>query len=189
LIPPSLEVTVPLPAPTFVTVNVTVTVKLFVLVAVPPGVVTRSGPVVAPVGTVAWIAVAEVTAKIELTPLNVTAVAPVKFVPLIVTLVMTGGPFVGVKLVIVEGGSTANAIVQIPDPELVSHQKSTSPSPFASPTRQLLGIGVLGAGPLTPADGNQPLPVEIAMSHVSGPELVLHHISVIPSRLRSPVKQ
>ena len=52
MIPPSLEVTVPLPGPTVVTVNVTVTVKLFVLVAVPPGVVTLSGPVVAPVGTV-----------------------------------------------------------------------------------------------------------------------------------------
>ena len=90
----------PLPAPTFVTVNVTVTVKLFVLVAVPPGVVTLSGPVVAPVGTVAWIVVAEVTVKLALTPLNVTVVAPVKFVPLIVTLVPTG-PLVGVKLVIV----------------------------------------------------------------------------------------
>ena len=33
-------------------------------------------------------------------PLNVTAVAPVKFVPLIVTLVPTG-PLAGVKLVIV----------------------------------------------------------------------------------------
>ena len=90
----------PLPAPTVVTVNVTVTVKLFVLVAVPPGVVTLSGPVVAPVGTVAWIVVAEVTVKLALTPLNVTVVAPVKFVPLIVTLVPTG-PLVGVKLVIV----------------------------------------------------------------------------------------
>ena len=35
-----------------------------------------------------------------LTPLNITTVAPVKFVPLIVTLVPTG-PLVGVKLVIV----------------------------------------------------------------------------------------
>ena len=123
-----------------------------------------------------------------LTPLNLTAVAPVKFVPLIVTLVMTGGPFVGVKLVIVGGGSTANAIVQIPDPELVSHQKSTSPSPFASPTRQLLGSGVLCGGPLTFGDVTQPLPVEIAMSHMPEPELVSHHMSIIPSRLRSPVK-
>src|SRR5438552_14764927 len=165
-----------------------VTVNEVALVAVPPGVVTARGPVVAAAGSVPWIAVAEVTVKLALTPLKVTAVAPVKFVPLIVTLVMTGGPFVGVKLVIVEGGSTANAIVQIPDPELVSHQKSTSPSPFASPTRQLLGIGVLGAGPLTFGDVTQPLPVEIAMSHMPEPELVSHHMSIIPSRLRSPVK-
>ena len=38
--------------------------------------------------------------KAAAVPLNVTAVAPVKFVPLIVTLVPTG-PLVGAKLVIV----------------------------------------------------------------------------------------
>jgi len=38
--------------------------------------------------------------KLALTPLNITAVAPVKFVPLIVTLVPTG-PLVGEKPVIV----------------------------------------------------------------------------------------
>ena len=43
----------PLPMPAVVTVKVTITVKLFVLVAVPPDVVTLSGPVVAPGGTVA----------------------------------------------------------------------------------------------------------------------------------------
>ena len=50
-----LEVRVPLPLPAFAAVNVTpsVTVKLLVLVAVPPGVTTLSGPVVAPAGTVA----------------------------------------------------------------------------------------------------------------------------------------
>jgi len=52
-----LEVMVPLPVPAFaavkVTLTVTVTVKLLVLVAVPPGVVTLRGPVVAPPGTVA----------------------------------------------------------------------------------------------------------------------------------------
>jgi hypothetical protein len=105
LIAPSLEVTVPPRRPVFVTVKVTFTVKLFVLVAVPPGVLTLSGPVVAPVGTVAWIAVAEVTVKLALTALNVTPVAPVKFVPLIVTLLPTG-PLVGVKLVIVGGALT-----------------------------------------------------------------------------------
>jgi hypothetical protein len=53
LIAPSPEVTVPPRRPVFVTVKVAITVKLFVLVAVPPGVVTFSGPVVAPAGTVA----------------------------------------------------------------------------------------------------------------------------------------
>jgi len=48
-----LEATVPLPAFAAVKVTVTVTVKLLVLVAVPKGVVTLSGPVVAPAGTVA----------------------------------------------------------------------------------------------------------------------------------------
>src|SRR2546428_12350333 len=86
--------------PAFVTVKVTFTVKLVVLVAVPPGVVTRSGPVVAPVGTVARIAVSEVTVKLALAPLNVTAVAPVKAVPLIVTVVPTC-PLGGVKRVVV----------------------------------------------------------------------------------------
>jgi type II secretory pathway component HofQ len=72
-----MEVRVPLPVPVFVTVKGTFTVKLFVLVAVPPGVVTFSGPVVAPVGTAACIAVAEVTTKLALTALNFTVVAPV----------------------------------------------------------------------------------------------------------------
>ena len=41
--------------------GLTVTVKLLGLLAVPPGVVTAIGPVVAPEGTVAWIALGEVT--------------------------------------------------------------------------------------------------------------------------------
>src|SRR2546426_12754938 len=101
--------------PAFVTVKVTFTVKLVVLVVVPPGVVTRSGPVVAPVGTVARIAVSEVTVKLALTPLNVTAVAPVKFVPLSVTLLPTG-PLVGVKLVSVGAGITVKLVVLVAVP-------------------------------------------------------------------------
>ena len=81
--------------------NALVTVNALKLVAVPPGVVTLRGPLVAPLGTVAAIEVAEFTVKLTaLVPLNVTAVAPVKFVPLIVTLLPTG-PLAGVKLVIV----------------------------------------------------------------------------------------
>src|SRR5437667_10055737 len=83
------------------------TVNAALLVAEPPGVVTLSGPVVAPAGTVAWIAMAEGTVKLALTPLKATAVAPVKLVPLMVTLV-PAGPLVGAKLVIVGGGPTAD---------------------------------------------------------------------------------
>jgi hypothetical protein len=67
------------------------------LVALPPAVVTVICPDVALEGTVAVIDEAEATVKLALTPLNFTAVAPVKFVPLIVTVVPTG-PLVGVKL-------------------------------------------------------------------------------------------
>src|SRR5258706_1572821 len=82
---------------TRVTVDVPVTVKLLALVAVPPGVVTLIGPVVAPPGTVAVIDVDEFTVKLTVAPVKVTAVAPVKLVPLIVALVPTG-PLVGVTI-------------------------------------------------------------------------------------------
>jgi hypothetical protein len=52
--------------------------------------------------------VAEVTAKVAALPLKVTAVARVKFVPLIVTLVPTG-PLPGVKPLIVAGAPFKNA--------------------------------------------------------------------------------
>jgi hypothetical protein len=59
--------------------------------------------------------VADVTVKVAAVPLNRTAVAPVKFVPLIVTLV-PASPLVGVKLVIVGGLSTVKfvALVAVP---------------------------------------------------------------------------
>jgi hypothetical protein len=82
--------------------GLTVTVKLLGLVAVPPGVVTLSDPVVAPAGTVARIAVLDVTVNPAAVPLNLTDDAPVKFVPLMVTLVPVG-PLAGVKLAIVGG--------------------------------------------------------------------------------------
>src|SRR5207247_4858937 len=78
------------------------TVKLPALLAVPSAVVTLIGPVVEPVGTVAVIVVAEFTVKLALAPLNSTALALVKLVPLIVTLVPTG-PLPGVKLEMVGG--------------------------------------------------------------------------------------
>jgi len=88
----------------------TVTVKLLAEVAVPPGVVTEILPVVAPVGTVAVIWVELLTAKEAVVPLNLTAVAPVRFVPAIVTVAPTA-PVVGEKLVTV--GTTDVATVKL----------------------------------------------------------------------------
>src|SRR2546427_13290492 len=91
------------------------TVKLLALLAVPAEVVTLIGPVVAPAGTLAVIVVAEPTVKLALVPLNSTAVAVVKFVPLIVTLVPTG-PLAGAKLAIVGGLITVKlpALLAVP---------------------------------------------------------------------------
>jgi len=90
-------------------------VKLEALVAVPPGVVTLIVPVVAPVGTVAVICVAELTVNVAFVPLNFTAVAPVNAVPVIVTLAPTS-PLVGEKLVMVGGNTTVKllALVAVP---------------------------------------------------------------------------
>src|SRR5205823_2337783 len=67
-----------------------VTTNESVLVAVPSGVTTLMGPVVAPLGTVAVICVSESTVNWALVPLNCTSVAPVKEVPVTVTEVPTG---------------------------------------------------------------------------------------------------
>jgi len=63
---------------------------------VPEGVVTLSEPVVAPPGTVAVIWVSESMLKLAAARLNATPVAPLKFVPVIVTVV-PAGPLLGVK--------------------------------------------------------------------------------------------
>jgi hypothetical protein len=81
-----------------------VTVNEVALVAVPPAVVTLIVPVVAPLGAVAVIWVDEFTVNVvALVPLNFTAVAPVKFAPVIVTLVPMF-PLVGEKLAMLGTG-------------------------------------------------------------------------------------
>jgi hypothetical protein len=91
-------------------------VKLPALVAVPPGVVTAILPLVAPLGTVTVICVEPATdTAAALTPLKVTAVAPVNPVPLTVTFVPTGPEF-GVKLVIVGAETTMNLVGLLPFP-------------------------------------------------------------------------
>ena len=87
-----------------------VTVKLSTLVAVPPGVVTETVPVVAPAGTTAVISVAEVTLKLAAAvPWKATAVAPLRPLPVSVTLVPTG-PEAGVNPVSVGAGMTAAVV-------------------------------------------------------------------------------
>lgn len=91
-------------------------VKLEELVAVPPGVVTLSLPEVEAGGTTAVIEVALTTEKLlAAVPLNLTAVAPVKLVPVIVTVAPTP-PLVGEKLVIVGAANTVklDELVTVP---------------------------------------------------------------------------
>jgi len=99
--------TTPLPGEKLVTVGLgpTVTVKLSALVAVPAAVVTAIWPVVAPDGTVAVICVGVLTVNVAAVAPNVTADAPVKSVPVIVTDVPTG-PLVGLKFEIVGAAAT-----------------------------------------------------------------------------------
>jgi hypothetical protein len=129
---PSPTLTTPLATRCFFRLNVTLlewtvlTVKFVALVAVPPGVVTEILPVVAPVGTVAVICVAEFTVNVvALVVLNFTELVvklapltvPLKFVPVILTDVPTG-PEAGVNPVIVGAGAVTTvkfvALVRCP---------------------------------------------------------------------------
>jgi hypothetical protein len=85
-------------------------VKLVALVAVPTGVVTVIVPVVAPAGTTAVTEVAVFAENVAVTPLNLTDVTPVRFVPVMTTLVPTG-PLVGANDVIVGAEPTPKLAV------------------------------------------------------------------------------
>src|SRR5262245_29762750 len=89
------------------------TVKLEALVAVPPGVVTLSVPLVALAGTVVVIWVLVTTCNAAAIPLNRAAGAPVKLAPAIVTLAPTA-PLVGVNPVM--RGATVKLPVLVPVP-------------------------------------------------------------------------
>ena len=91
-------------------------VNVAALVAVPPAVVTVIFPVVVPVATIAVICVALTTLKEAASvPLNFTAVASVKFVPLIVTWVFAPA-LLGVNEVMVGGNTTVNGVALTADP-------------------------------------------------------------------------
>ena len=114
-----------------------VTVKFVELVAVPFGVVTEIGPVVAPEGTVALIRVAFCTVKVAETPLKRTAVAPVKFVPLILTEVPIG-PLVGLNDVIV--GAPVAVTVKFVELVAVPSGLATAIGPVVAPAGTVVVI-------------------------------------------------
>ena len=94
--------------------GVVVTVKLVGLASVPAGVVTVIVAVgTAPAGTLVVILVSELTVKVAVTAPNLTLVAPVKPVPVKVTVVPTG-PLVGAKLATTggDGGVTPPGVVR-----------------------------------------------------------------------------
>lgn len=95
------------------------TVKLVLLVAVPPGVVTASRPLLALAGTMKERVVASTIVKLlTLVPFRVTLLAPVKLVPVIVTLAPTR-PLAGVKLTSVGAGMRGAVIVNVAAPDVL----------------------------------------------------------------------
>ena len=99
-----------------VIVGAAIKVKLSVLVAVPPGVVTETVPVVPlPTLAVTWVAETTVTSVAAVPPM-LTAVAPVRLVPLMVTEVPVT-PDAGVNELIVgaAAGTVKFKVVVAPD--------------------------------------------------------------------------
>jgi len=84
------------------------TVKEDELLPLPLGPVTEITPVVAPLGTIAWISLSESTVKVASAPSNVTLVAPVKYTPLRSTLV-PAGPVSGVNELIAVLATTVSS--------------------------------------------------------------------------------
>ena len=107
--------------------------KLEALVTEPPGAVTFIVPVVPDAG-VAVICVAELTVKeVAAVPPNVTAVAPVKLVPVITTGVVFAHPLEGVKLVIVGAACIGFNAIKIP-PFLSAPLRVADPLPVLPAT-------------------------------------------------------
>src|ERR1039458_4623206 len=89
--------------------------KAMLLDSAPSGVTTWTVPVVAPVGTVVVTREGERTVKVAAAPLKVTLVAPVRFVPRILTLAPTL-PDVG--RVFTNGPSPMDSLNTVPSPRL-----------------------------------------------------------------------
>ena len=101
--------------------------------------VTLILPVVAPFGTVALIEVADRMKNDAATPLNLTELAPLRYVPLSVTEAPVG-PLAGVKLEIV-GGSDGVTTYEL-RLETVAVGSVTLPSPVVAPAGTVARIDV-----------------------------------------------
>jgi hypothetical protein len=135
--------TAPLDGLTAVTdADAAVTLKLAELVAVPFGVTSVIGPVVAPSGTCVVINVSETTVNSALAPLKRTAVAPVKNLPPMPTDCPTG-PLAGLVALI------AGADAAVPDPEDAGDAVTVN-----EPSLVTVAFGVTTLiGPLVAAEG------------------------------------
>ena len=113
------------------TVGAGMKVKVPADVPVPPTVVTLTVTEPVPAGDVAVICVAELTVKLvaAVAP-NFTAVAPVKLVPVITTLVPpTIGPDVGARPVTVGAATKVKVPTDVPVPPSVVTLTVTDPAP------------------------------------------------------------
>lgn len=160
-----------------------VIVKLVELVAVPSSVVTVMGPLVAPAGTVVVIVPELLTVNVAGCPLNETAVAPMKFVPVIVTPVPPtplGGanevmPGVTVKRVVVKKGPLPGVVMVI--------------GPVVAPAGTV--VVIVPGGPsvnvaATPLNETALAPVNVVPLIVTavpaGPKVGANGLKLIPSR-------
>jgi hypothetical protein len=160
-----------------------VTVKLDALVAVPSSVVTTMGPVIAPAGTVAVIVPELLTVNVAALPPNETVVAPVKFVPVIVTPVPTA-PIAGAKEVMA-GVTVKRVVVTIaPLPGVV-----TVMGPVVAPAGTVVVIvpeGLTVKVAATPLNETAVAPVKavpvIVTPVPTGPKIGANGLKLIPSR-------
>ena len=134
-----------------VTVGADITVKVEALLAVPPGVVTESLPLLAPLGTAAVMEVALTTENvIAAVLLNLTAVAPVKLLPVIVTFCPIG-PLAGVKDVMDGAGMTVKFVALLAVPPGVMMESLPLLAPLGTDAVMevaLTTVNVIAAVPL-----------------------------------------
>lgn len=155
-------------------------VKLAALVAVPSSVVTVMGPVAEPAGTVVVTVPELLTVNVAALPPNETAVAPVKFVPVIVTPVPTA-PITGAKEMM--AGVTVKRVVVFKGPLPVV----TVMGPVVAPAGTVVVIVPEGSTvkvAATPLNETAVAPVKpvIVTSVPTEPKVGANGLKLIPSR-------